>query len=367
MFDYQTAQVMITRLEAFKGRDIDECSSLIPALSEFVYKTHFLNLFEVNKLAEAILAVRPETTPMEIKPSVTAQLLADQIKPWIEDIRQTLFHSKSAPFTRVEDAEIWCDEAKKRIDEWGKRADEWRGRTDEWRRRRDEWEARWQAMHEKYPLIKESIETWAALRKQGIPVDLPTREEWQQLDRIELSLKSLEVGEPPKLDEQVKVYIALLDKILAIAKVTGFTWKSVRMHILVDAPPVLPPFTFSILKETHPLPSGTSFLNRFARVTIRGDLTFEELRSLYRSIRRELGTKRSKRPTTKHLQLYQMVRKRGGIPSRKGTVTFWKSVMREWNNLHPQDKYKTWKGVKLAYDRIIAQLERRITTKGGTP
>jgi len=61
-----------------------------------------------------------------------------------------------------------------------------------------------------------------------------------------------------------------------------------------------------------------------------------------------------------------MIRKRGDIPSREGTVKFWVSVMKEWNDLHPQDKYKTWKGIKIAYDRIIARLERRVTPKGGT-
>jgi hypothetical protein len=136
------------------------------------------------------------------------------------------------------------------------------------------------------------------------------------------------------------------------------------MYVLADASPVLPPFTLGISKETHSLPSGTSVINRFARVTIRGDLTFYDLRSLYRSIRRELGITRSKRPTIKHLQLYEMVRRRGSIPRQKGTVAFWESVMKEWNDFHRQDKYKTWKGVKLAYERIIAQLARRITTKG---
>ncbi len=354
-------------LEAFRGHDPEEYSALVEPLSEFVFSNNFYNLSEVNKLVKAILAARPETTTMEIEPSVTAQLLADQIKPWIEDIRQTLFHSKSAPFSRIEDAEIWWDKAARRSDEWGKRVDEWSKRVDEWRKRRDEWEARWQAMLKKYPLMKEGIETWASLRKQGIPVELPTQEEWRQLDEINRYVKSLEVGEPPEQDEQGKVYAALLDDILEIVKVTGFTVKSVKMYILADASPVLPPFTFGILRETHSLPSGISLLNRFARVTIRGELTFEDLRSLYRGIRRELGIKRSKRPTTKHLQLYEMIRRRGDIPSRKGTVAFWKSIMKEWNDLHRQDKYKTWKGVKSAYERIIAQFERRITTKGGTP
>jgi hypothetical protein len=364
MIDRQTVRQMIIELEAFRGHEPEEYYPLVEPLSEFVFNNRFRNLFEVNKLVKAILIARPETTTREIEPSVTAQLLADQIKPWIEDIRQTLFHSKSAPFSRIEDVEIWWDEAEKKVGEWHKRVDEWHKRVDERLSRMKEWGALWQAMEERYPLIKDGIKTWAELKRQGISVDLPKHEEIHQLiEQAHAFDHTLEVGEPPEQDEQVKLYGALLDDILEIVKVTGFTAKSVKMYILVDASPVLPPFTFGILRETHLLPSGISLLNRFARVTIRGDLTFENLRSLYRSIRRELGIKRSKRPTTKHLQLYEMVRRRGGIPSQRGTVAFWESVMKEWNDLHRQDKYKTWKGVKLAYERIIAQLERRITTK----
>jgi len=362
---------LVIGLEAFKGHNADEYSFLIRPLSEFVYNNRFFNLPEIDRLARVILneatqVNQAETTHAKTKPSVTTQFLADRIKPWIEDIRQTLFHSKSTPFDSIEDAQRWCDGAKKGIDEWYRRADEWHRRVDEWTKRKDEWGAHWQAIRKKYPLMMEGNKKWAALRKQGIPVDLPTRDELRQLDEIQLSLESLKPGESPKSDEQANIYAILWDKIIEVVKATGFTTASVKMHILANTPLVLPSLSYGIIDRTHSLPSGASIVNRFARVTIRSDLTFEDLRSAYRSIRRELGITRSKSHTTKHLQLYQMIRGRGRIPSRKGTVTFWKSVMGEWNNLHPQDKYKTWKGVKLAYDRIIAQLERRITTKGGT-
>jgi hypothetical protein len=60
-----------------------------------------------------------------------------------------------------------------------------------------------------------------------------------------------------------------------------------------------------------------------------------------------------------------MVKRRGSMPNRKGTVAFWRSVMKEWNDLPRQDKYNRWQDVKGAYERIIAQFERRIVTKGG--
>jgi uncharacterized protein YdcH (DUF465 family) len=363
MIDYQTTREMITRLEAFRGHDLEEYHHLVEPLAEFVFSIKLYNLEAVNKLAEAILPASQETTTMEIEPTVSARLLADQIKPWIEGIRQTLFHSKTAPFSCFEDAKIWWEEAIERSDEWAKRAEEWQKRAEEKIKRVKEWDAHWDAMCEKYPHLNEDIETRTALRKQGIPVEVPTHNEYQQLDNLRYYVDSLEVGEKPEQDAQYEVYSALLDEIIKINVVTGFTMKSVRAYILADTLPVLPTFTFGIHTETHSLPDGTSLVNRSARVRIRGELTFEDLRSLYRGIRRELGIKRSKRPTTKHLQLYEMVQQKGDIPSGKGTVAFWESVMKEWNNLPKQDKYNTWKGVKMAYERIVAQFERRITTK----
>jgi len=377
MIDRQTARGMIHALEVFRGREPEEYSFLVEPLTDFILSTpkERYPLGEVNKLVKAILTGKPEIVAIDIEPSVTTQFLAEQIKPWVEDIRQKLFHSKSAPFSCIEDAKTWLAEVDKKDNEWKKRMDEWYKEVDAWHKRADEWERRsneyhdyWQAILEEYPHITGGIEKWSLMKKQGIEVKFPPEAGWQKLNELQLAMQSLEIGEvgdSPEKDEQVKTYYALLDDILEVCKKTGFTYKSAEMHILADTSPVLPPFTFGIVRETHSLPSGTSLQNRFASVTIRGDLTFEDLRSLYRSIRRELGIKHSKRLTKKHLQLYEMVTKRGSIPNGAGTVAFWTSVMKDWNVLHRQDKYKTWKGVKLAYERIIDQVERRMTKEGG--
>jgi hypothetical protein len=359
-------------LEALRGREPEDYAYLIEPFTEYVFNNGFnkIGSQELNKLVKGILTERPETTPTEIEPSVTAELLAEQIKPWVEDIRQKLFHSKSAPFRSVSDAKKWLDEVNRRIDEWHKRVDEWHKQADEWERRVDEWHKRndafhdyWQVILEKYPHITGGIEKWSLMKKQGIEVKLPTADEEQKLTELQLVVEALEVGEvgdPPEQDEQVKIYYALLDDKWEMCKVTGFTIESMEMCILADASPVLPPFTFGIVRETHSLPSGIRLQNRFAKVDIRGELSFQDLRSLHRSIRDALGIKRLKRPTTKHLQLYKMVTQRGNVPDGEGTVAFWKSIMEEWNDLYPQKKYKTWKGIKLAYERIIAQAERRM-------
>lgn len=364
MIDRQAARGMITSLEAFKGHEREEYYFLVDPLTEFIWSSKFYNLSEMDKLARAILTSKPEAMAVEIDPPVTAQLLAEQIKSWVEDIRQKLFHSKSAPFSCISDAQKWLDAVNRKIDEWNKRIDERNKRVDGWNKRSDEYHDCWQAILERYPHIKGGIEEWSLMKKQGIEVEFPTADEWQKLAEIQLAMESLEigkVGEPPERDEEMKIYDALLDGIWEICKVTGFTVESVEMCILADASPVLPPFTFNIIRETHSLPSGVNLQNRFARVTIRGDLTFQDLRSLHRSIRGALGIKRLKRLTKKHSQLYEIVTKRGSIPKgRGGTVKFWESIKDEWNTEYPSDAYTTWKGIKIAYERIVAQLERRI-------
>ena len=365
-------------LDAFKGRNYQDCAGLIKPITRCLnnlgygrnHQVQFHQLvMELNNLAEDLLSAmpKPNIIAMETEPSITAQFLAEQIKPWVEGIRQELFHTRSAPFTCITDAKKWLAEVDERHgeqerkrDQWGKKVDAWHKGVDEWRRRRAEWDAHWQAILERYPHITGGIEKWLLMQKQGIEVKLPPEDEWQKLKELELAVKSVEieeVGDLPDKDEQVKIYYALIDDVLEVCKKTGFTYKSAEMHILVDAPPVLPPFTVGIVKETHPLPSGTSLRNRFAQVTIQGGLTSKDLRSLYRSIRQGLGATYTRSLDETHLQLYKLVGLSSAILKRKGAGAFWKSKMEEWNALHPDDKYTTTNGIKFAYGRIADRVE----------
>jgi hypothetical protein len=99
-------------------------------------------------------------------------------------------------------------------------------------------------------------------------------------------------------------------------------------------------------------------------VRINTELSFDDLLAIYSSIRRYLGVKGSKKSTREHLDLHRMVLQMGGAPSGKGTVAFWTSAKAEWNNKHPERKYGTWKGVKIAYDRLHKKLNSRYLGRG---
>mgnify|MGYP001145427330 CR=1 FL=1 len=163
-----------------------------------------------------------------------------------------------------------------------------------------------------------------------------------------------------------------------MCEATGFNQPSLVQFILMGTPPIVPRYWIGALPYYRPIPLGPDHkgfqdeLLRVSYVDIRiwaQDFTFEEFRKVYNSYRELLQLKKHKLREGKelvksHWEIYQLVKERGGLPKGKGKVAFWESVKGEWNKLHPQNKYQTWKGVKLAYDRIIARLECRVTTKG---
>ena len=145
-----------------------------------------------------------------------------------------------------------------------------------------------------------------------------------------------------------------------MANATGFPQSSLVMHILTNVQPLLPRVRISRHITNYALPSGELLGSHSIILDIRAkDLTFDELRQTYNSHRELLDLKKGKTLNKKHWQIYQLVQKRGGPIIGKGTVAFWKSVKNEWNNLYPENKFLSLKGVKLAYDRLIVQLENR--------
>ncbi|MFC1893067.1 hypothetical protein ACFLYR_03390 [Chloroflexota bacterium] len=64
-----------------------------------------------------------------------------------------------------------------------------------------------------------------------------------------------------------------------------------------------------------------------------------------------------------------MVQRKGGPVKGKRMVAFWKSMLDEWDNSHPNDPYESWKGLQMRYSRIIKALRSGLQikrNKGGT-
>lgn len=260
---------------------------------------------------ERMEVAKPEQDEVPAKPSVTSEFLSDLITPWIEDIRQEIFNTRVIPF-RTKEALNWMKQEQVDMKNW-----------------RDEVERE-----------IEKLPKWM----RGWPFNFLNK---------------------PNLEKR-PLLVLLYDRAEEVAKVTGFNHFSVMSHIILGAPLTLNKVDTKAKKEIHKLPSGAELVNRFVTMQIRGELTFDELRHLYQQIRQDLGVKRSKALKEKHLELYQIVRRKGGAPKGKGTVAFWESVRKDMNEKNPTgNPYTTWKGVKRAYDLLWNKLRSQYLVEGG--
>ena len=115
-----------------------------------------------------------------------------------------------------------------------------------------------------------------------------------------------------------------------ISMITGFSALHVVGFILADVPPLLEPATVSSIKRPVVGPEGLIW-PRQVTITLRTPyLTFEQLRQLYRVVRGAWNGQRKKPATKEDLQLYWMVKDRGGAPSEHGKVrSWWQDAARE--------------------------------------
>jgi len=260
---------------------------------------------------------QPEQGEVSVEPTVTNEFLSDLITPWIQDIRQEIFNTRVRPFRTHEQAVKWVDEGIVDMENWFNEV------------RREKEKLPFWARPFKYP--------FDVLNQPNVPIPRLA----QELDHL--------LGKRP-------LYLLFSDRVKEVARVTGFSHMSVWCHIIGGTPLTLNKVDTTPEKEIHELPSGEELVSRFVTVQIRGELTFDELRRLYQQIRQDLGVKRSKALNDTHLELYRLVKKRGGPVKGKGSVTFWKQVMEDWNKEHEGDQYKIWKSAKRAYDLLWNKL-----------
>jgi hypothetical protein len=138
----------------------------------------------------------------------------------------------------------------------------------------------------------------------------------------------------------------------------GLDVNSLVFFVLADIPPFFTPIEVTVVSTCGRLPTNRLVPIREATIKIREGFTFEQLRWAYERVRRELKLTKKKSLGKKHLLLYRLVRQTGKLPQGKGTVAFWTAVMLAWNRSNPKDKYKSWKGIRLAYDRIVGKINQ---------
>lgn len=322
--NYDLCLEVVGKLETIKQNKLQK-SPLVDTLAKLMWRYGIVDLQYLNELAAGLLASlskdeEGDAANIVLTPEglLTADYLAELYRYTVKLIRKDVFGSEDPPFKSYEEAVNWIEKKGVSLDELSN-------------------------------------------VKKGIDIGKPYKFFFRSNDPITMVYYNKDgirtnAFAPPKskLSRVVKIAQQLSEK-------TDFEWTSFVMYILADIKPLLPPYEVLALQEAKAVYSedGTiRYTKSSVTVKLNTELCFDELLSLYNWIRESCGVKRSKILNSKHLQLYQMVQRRGGPRKGKGAVSFWKSVMEEWNESYP-GSYGHWKGVKIAYDRTIHKLSDR--------
>jgi len=308
-------------------------SRIVVTLAKLMLEYRILDIKYLNDLVESLVASRNQDDlkskqpAMNLTPDIllTSDFLVHKIATWVKRLREKLFGSPAAPFQTLEEATSWieCEVAKGNpaLDEEKVKA-----------------------------LMKPLLQMGYTVGWEHL-LPYPGKGGWQKIVRVPVKGR----------DNSLSL---LHQETLSMANATGFPQSSLVLHILTNIQPLLPRVRISRHITNYDLPSGELFGSHSITLDIRAkDLTFNELRQTYNSHREILDLTKGKALNKKHWQIYQLVQKRGGPVKGNGMVAFWKSIKDEWNNLYPENKFMSFKGVKLAYDRLIVQLENRVLIK----
>lgn len=302
---------------------------IIKAVSNLARRGNIRDLPILNLFIDDIIACLSYEKPKEGArqyPGVSSLFLTELITPWVKVIREDYFGSETPPFNTIEEVLNYYEQTISELE----LAEEDKG----------------QRLGITSLLEVEGVRDYHRLLTRGIliPSILLPEEKLKQIPKSALLRERAEI----------------------ISYATGLNSTSVMFHILIGSPPLLPQLEQKVHDDINRIPFNVKVVNRYATITLRNDVTFKELYLTYRKIRSELGTKRMKAFNQKHLELYLLVRNISQSHNRpQKEVAFWKAVQEEWNGKHPKDKYTTWKGVKIAYKRLVEKLNRLYLT-GGT-
>lgn len=347
--DYETCLEVVNLLETIKKSKLKD-SPLAHTLAKFMCDMNLCDTKHLDNLAQALLASvkSPDDRMSELTADVliTSDFLADKIRPWVETVREELFHATKPPFATLIEAEQWMESQSK-----------FPTKEDFTKIYKAQMALEELKLYEGHPFRMNAImRSFSYLGTNGrykiVYIREPAPQDWGV----------------PQMREEASKYAPfnwLENETRIMARATGFTQLSLVQFVLVGTQPLLPRYVATGYGNYQALPSGEVMQPVRIDVEIRSkDLTFEELRRIYNDYRRILPLKKNKMLNRGHWEVYQLVGEMGPPPG-KGTVAYWESVRQRWNESHKGQKdrqYATWKGMQKAYDRIIQKLN-----KGGTP
>lgn len=245
---------------------------------------------------------------------LTADYLAESLKPRIRAIRKTHFGDVEPPFDSLQEAEDWAN-----VYDSGT-----------------------------IFLEEEKAKKWASVFGVKGPLD---NWEWVADDSIGEKLYDM-TRSFWKWDEVENEIFDLSDK-------TGISPETLRLYVLADIKPLQTPYEISMPGQEYCKGKRKCW---YVDIRVNTELSFENLIEVYNTVKEALGVKKGKRLNQRHLGLYTMVLERGGAPRGKGTVEFWQALLEEWNDRH-EGMYQEWRCIKRAYDRLYKKLNAQYQIK----
>ena len=316
--NYELCLELARKLEVLKESGLQN-KPVVDNLAGFIYRYNITDLRQLNELAEVLISAGGgwEDDGLLLTPEsiLRGESLGEDLAPWARNLRKRLFGEAEAPCSNYKSAVRWMKEydAEKHAIDFGP-----------------------------------SIRTYQARR--NIRYFESDDTDTIMFARINSPLEKI-IFASQKLVRELEI---------------GLEWNSVVFYVLADIPPFIPPVEMGIHSYYVSLPSGRQAKFREATVKIREGFDLTYLRWMYDSIRQSMQLTKKKGVTARHLELCRLVKQKGGVPHGKGTVAFWMSVTEEWNKSHPKSKYKTWKGVKIAYERVMSKLRPAQTDNGSS-
>lgn len=300
---YDLALELVRGLETVKSHHLAN-SKIVTVLADLVFKNNIQDLKLLNEVTESLLSInldKAEKADFKITPQeiLEAEVLEKEIASFVFEIRKKLFDSGDIPFIDRKSAFEWLD---------------------------------------KYALNDvEIIENYY----KSLDIETCNLVYYKIEGRIFLP------DSPPGI---------LYKETQGISDYLGIEHPSLIMHILLKTIIIAPKYNLNTDSSAYRLSSGQWIPINTVNLRFRGTLNFNDMREIYELLKRNYQFSKVKQLNAKHLELYRMVNKKQ-IPQGKGTVSFWKKVMIEWNKKHPEKQYTTWKGVSIAYNRIIDGLQ----------
>ncbi|MFC1966474.1 hypothetical protein ACFLWI_05970 [Chloroflexota bacterium] len=300
-------------LEATKKHKLPE--SMVQNVAKTLHLNQINDLYTVNQVLEAVFA---STLPKDEQPIVDlrpedllyGEAMIEQIAPFVGELREEIFGAREPPFKTRDEALDWLR---------GKA----HGTGGEYEK----------VMSEVGGVFNEVLEDIEVIEFAGfVFACVPGMMAAHLLRRSEL------LGEIARLN-----------------------YGSIVTHVLMGTQPVFQRYKYQHTRhQVKVLSSDVAYDKWVSKLTLWEPLSYKDMLSINELIRKSPWYKKTKQLKNKHVELYQMVKTSGG-PPRRGVVDFWIKIMHEWNNMHPEDRsYTSWKGVKLAYDRLVSKLRGRI-------